>query len=36
MTSSAWGLLALHWLIGTVGRMHPVKDQVMLAHAFVQ
>jgi sugar transferase (PEP-CTERM/EpsH1 system associated) len=27
---------ASHWLIGTVGRMHPVKDQVMLAHAFVQ
>ena len=27
---------ANHWLIGTVGRMHPVKDQVMLAHAFVQ
>ena len=27
---------AKHWLIGTVGRMHPVKDQVMLAHAFVQ
>ena len=27
---------ACHWLIGTVGRMHPVKDQVMLAQAFVQ
>ena len=25
-----------HWLVGTVGRMQPVKDQVMLAHAFVQ
>jgi len=25
-----------HWLIGTVGRMQPVKDQVMLARAFVQ
>lgn len=27
---------AQHWLVGTVGRMQPVKDQVMLAHAFVQ
>ena len=27
---------ARHWLVGTVGRMQPVKDQVMLAHAFVQ
>jgi sugar transferase (PEP-CTERM/EpsH1 system associated) len=27
---------AQHWLAGTVGRMQPVKDQVMLAHAFVQ
>ena len=27
---------AIHWLIGTVGRMHPVKNQVMLAQAFVQ
>jgi len=25
-----------HWLVGTVGRMQPIKDQVMLAHAFVQ
>lgn len=25
-----------HWLVGTVGRMQAVKDQVMLAHAFVQ
>ena len=25
-----------HWLIGTVGRMQAVKDQSMLAHAFVQ
>jgi sugar transferase (PEP-CTERM/EpsH1 system associated) len=24
-----------HWLVGTVGRMDPVKDQVNLAHAFV-
>lgn len=27
---------AQHWLVGTVGRMQPVKDQIMLAHAFVQ
>ena len=27
---------AQHWLIGAVGRMQPVKDQVMLANAFVQ
>ena len=27
---------AIHWIVGTVGRMHPVKDQVMLAQAFVQ
>ena len=27
---------AQHWLAGTVGRMQAVKDQVMLAHAFVQ
>ena len=27
---------ARHWLVGTVGRMQTVKDQVMLAHAFVQ
>lgn len=27
---------ALHCLVGTVGRMQVVKDQVMLAHAFVQ
>ena len=27
---------AIHWLIGTVGRMHPVKNQVMLAQAFVK
>ena len=27
---------AQHWLVGTVGRMQTVKDQVMLAHAFVQ
>jgi sugar transferase (PEP-CTERM/EpsH1 system associated) len=26
---------AQHWLVGTVGRMAPVKDQVMLAKAFV-
>jgi len=25
-----------HWLVGTVGRMQAVKDQLMLAHAFVQ
>ena len=25
-----------HWLVGTVGRMRTVKDQVTLAHAFVQ
>ena len=24
------------WLVGTVGRMQPVKDQVTLAHAFVR
>ena len=24
-----------HWLVGTVGRMDPVKDQTTLAHAFV-
>ncbi len=27
---------ARHWLAGTVGRMQTVKDQVMLARAFVQ
>ncbi len=27
---------AQHWLVGTVGRMQTVKDQVMLAQAFVQ
>lgn len=27
---------AQHWLVGTVGRMQTVKNQVMLAHAFVQ
>lgn len=27
---------AQHWLVGTIGRMQKVKDQVMLAHAFVQ
>lgn len=27
---------AHHWLVGTVGRMQTVKDQVMLAQAFVQ
>ena len=27
---------AQHWLVGTVGRMQPVKDQTMLAQAFVQ
>ena len=27
---------AQHWLVGTVGRMQTVKDQTMLAHAFVQ
>ena len=26
---------AQHWLVGTVGRMQAVKDQVMLAYAFV-
>ncbi|OOG54282.1 TIGR03088 family PEP-CTERM/XrtA system glycosyltransferase [Polaromonas sp. C04] len=26
---------AQHWLVGTVGRMQAVKDQLMLAHAFV-
>jgi sugar transferase (PEP-CTERM/EpsH1 system associated) len=25
----------VYWLVGTVGRMQPVKDQVTLAHAFV-
>ena len=25
-----------HWLVGTVGRMQTVKDQVLLANAFVQ
>jgi sugar transferase (PEP-CTERM/EpsH1 system associated) len=25
-----------HWLVGTVGRMHAVKDQLTLARAFVQ
>ena len=25
-----------HWLVGTVGRMAPVKDQLLLARAFVQ
>ncbi|OGA98610.1 MAG: sugar transferase, partial [Burkholderiales bacterium RIFCSPHIGHO2_12_FULL_61_11] len=25
-----------HWLVGTVGRMQTVKDQLTLAHAFVQ
>lgn len=24
-----------HWIVGTVGRMQTIKDQVMLAHAFV-
>ena len=24
------------WIVGTVGRLHPVKDQLTLAHAFVQ
>lgn len=24
------------WVVGTVGRLHPVKDQLSLAHAFVQ
>ena len=24
------------WIIGTVGRLSPIKDQVMLAHAFVR
>lgn len=27
---------AQHWLVGTVGRMQAVKDQVMLVRAFVQ
>lgn len=27
---------SLHWIVGTVGRMQTVKDQVMLARAFVQ
>jgi len=26
---------ATHWLVGTVGRMQTVKDQTLLAHAFV-
>ena len=26
---------AVHWLIGTVGRMAPVKDQLMLTRAFI-
>lgn len=26
---------AQHWLVGTVGRMSPVKDQLLLARAFV-
>ena len=26
----------VHWIVGTVGRMQPVKDQVNLARAFVQ
>jgi sugar transferase (PEP-CTERM/EpsH1 system associated) len=25
-----------HWLVGTVGRMQPIKDQIMLAQAFLQ
>ena len=25
-----------HWLVGTVGRMQPIKDQLMLAQAFLQ
>ena len=25
-----------HWLVGTVGRMAPVKNQTLLAHAFVR
>jgi sugar transferase (PEP-CTERM/EpsH1 system associated) len=25
-----------HWLVGTAGRLHAVKDQVNLAHAFVR
>ncbi len=27
---------AAHWLVGTVGRMQPVKDQPLLARAFVR
>ena len=27
---------AQHWLVGTVGRMQTVKDQITLAHAFVR
>lgn len=27
---------AVDWIVGTVGRMSPVKDQLMLAQAFVQ
>lgn len=27
---------AQHWLVGTVGRMQAIKDQMMLANAFVQ
>jgi len=27
---------ASHWIIGTVGRLQPVKNQVLLAHAFVR
>ncbi len=26
---------AQHWLVGTVGRMQSIKDQLMLAHAFI-
>jgi sugar transferase (PEP-CTERM/EpsH1 system associated) len=25
-----------HWLVGTVGRMQPVKDQILLARAFIR
>ena len=27
---------AQHWIVGTVGRMSPVKDQTMLARAFIE
>ncbi len=35
ITGSPFAAPAL-WLVGTVGRLSPIKDQVTLAHAFVQ